>query len=670
MKIIRASLGAKILVLVSILTASVFTTLFLVNSYWQRSDAMSQIDRMGLRVTDLLQLAIEEPMLIGDDEGTTAQFAKVAGLYTDVDIFLTDFRGNITYSTQQETIRRDMTAVIDHDQIRDLLDDGLRRKTDRAVTMEQAEATTYVRLRSIPNQPSCYHCHGSSQPILGAMLVFQDVSEDIATLRDHQVKGAALSAGGFAILLIGLLVFMRKAVVRKIATLGAASQKISQGDYSVEFEVTGNDELSKLAGNLQFMVRGIQNQLEYNRGVLEGIAVAMYVTDKDERIQFINDQALQLLGRSKEEVAGKTAGEIMRGQGGAGAASEVLREGKLVKGKRDYQHPDGRLVPIYREVSPLKDAQGQVVGAIGVLIDLSQEEEAKKRIQNQQDNLLVVARDVTEVAHNLSSVAHKLSGQISTVNERIGHTEQQTTQAATAMNEMTTTVIEVARNSASTADAAARATQSAKEGGEGVRGTVEDVKKVAQDTDILSRSLNDLAHRAEDIGQVLGVINDIADQTNLLALNAAIEAARAGDAGRGFAVVADEVRKLAERTVQATKQVEEVITTIQNSTRDAVRKMEQTRQVVDDTAKKALLTGEALQSIVSQSESIADMVTTIATAAEQQSVTSDEINENISQVSQLSMANSQEIQAADLDIQEIARMSDRLSELVKRFKES
>ncbi|GAB6060335.1 methyl-accepting chemotaxis protein [Desulfonatronum parangueonense] len=670
MQILRASLGTKILVLVSILTATVFTALFLVNSYWQRSDAMSQIDRMGLRVTDLLQLAIEEPMLIGDDAGTRAQFAKVAGLYSDVDIYLTDFRGNITYSTQHEVIRRDMLTVVDHDQIRELLQDGLLRETDREVLIEQAEATKYVRLRSIPNEPSCYHCHGSSQPILGAMLVFQDVSEDIAILRDHQVKGAALSAGGFAILLIGLLVFMRRAVVGKIATLSSASQKISQGDYSVEFEVTGADELSQLAGNLQFMVRGIQNQLEYNKGVLEGIAVAMYVTDKDERIQFMNDQALQLLGKSREDVEGRTAGEIMRGQAGVGAASEVLREGKLIKGKREYQHPNGRLVPIYREVSPLKDAQGQVVGAIGVLIDLSQEEEAKTRIQNQQDNLLTVARDVTEVALNLSSVAHKLSGQISTVNERIGHTEQQTTQAATAMNEMTTTVIEVARNSASTADAAARATQSAKEGGEGVRGTVEDVKKVAQDTDILSRSLNDLAHRAEDIGQVLGVINDIADQTNLLALNAAIEAARAGDAGRGFAVVADEVRKLAERTMQATKQVEEVITTIQNSTRDAVRKMEQTRQVVDDTAKKALLTGEALQSIVSQSESIADMVTTIATAAEQQSVTSDEINENISQVSQLSMANSQEIQTANLDIQEIARMSDQLSELVKRFKES
>jgi len=110
-----------------------------------------------------------------------------------------------------------------------------------------------------------------------------------------------------------------------------------------------------------------------------------------------------------------------------------------------------------------------------------------------------------------------------------------------------------------------------------------------------------------------------------------------------------------------------VISTIQVSTRDAVQKMEQTRAVVDNTAEKALTAGDALQSIITQSETIADMVRNIATAAEQQSVTSDEINESINQVNQLSMANTEEIHQADEAIQEIARMSERLNELVKQF---
>ncbi len=670
MNILRNSLGAKILVLVTILTASVFVVLLLVNSSWQRTDTMYQIDAMGTRISDLLQMAIEEPMIVGDDAGTRDQFTKVEKLYSDIDVYLTDFRGNITYSTQPNVVREDMLTVYGQQEIRAILQEGLSRETDRAVLLDTAERPYYVRLRSIPNEPACYHCHGRSQPILGAMLVFQDIGVEMATLRDHQVKGAALSFGGFAILLASLLIFMRKAVVGKIATLSGASQKISQGDYSVTFDISGTDELGRLAGNLGVMVKGIQDQLEYNKEVLEGIAVPLYVTDHEEQVTFINDQATELLGKSRESILGRPTCEMMGVAPGSCAASQVIREGTIVKGKREYTHPDGHIVPIYREVSPLKNAQGQVIGAIGVVIDLTQEEEAKARIQKQQENLLVVARDVTEVSNSLRGMAQRLSDQMITVSDRIGMTEEQTTQAATAMNQMTATVIEIARNSASTAETSVQASQTAEEGGQSVQGTVEDVSQVARDTDDLARSLNDLSQRSQDIGQVMNVINDIADQTNLLALNAAIEAARAGDAGRGFAVVADEVRKLAERTVQATKQVGDVITTIQSSTQEAVQKMERTRSIVETTAKKALATGEVLKAIVQQSEGISDMVRNIATAAEQQSVTSDEINESISQVSQLSVANSQDIREADHGIQEIAQMSERLTELVKKFQDT
>jgi methyl-accepting chemotaxis protein len=478
---------------------------------------------------------------------------------------------------------------------------------------------------------------------------------------------AGVSLGGFFILFFGLLIFMRKAVVSKVASLSKASQEISAGNYSAQFEVKGSDELAGLAQNLGTMVQNIRTNMEYNKGVLEGIVAPLYVADAQERIQFINDQALNLLGKSRKDVAGETASKLMGRTSGTSAVAQVLKEGKPVRGRREYTHPAGQIIPIYREVSPIKDATGAVKGVVAVLFDLTQEEEAKKRILAQQDNLMTVVKEVAGVAKNMSAVAKDLSRKMAAVTERIGHTEAQTSQAATTMNEMTSTVMEVARNSAQTAESAASASKSAEHGSASVRATVDEIKHVAKDSTELAQSLNDLAKRAQDIGQVLGVINDIADQTNLLALNAAIEAARAGDAGRGFAVVADEVRKLAERTLLATKQVEEVISTIQSSTRNAVQKMEQARLAADNTAGKALVAGEALQAIVNRSESIADMVRAIATAAKQQSVTSDEINKGISQINQLSVANAEEIRAADTVIQQVAKMSEQLNALVKRL---
>src|SRR5437660_2939064 len=151
----------------------------------------------------------------------------------------------------------------------------------------------------------------------------------------------------------------------------------------------------------------------------------------------------------------------------------------------------------------------------------------------------------------------------------------QASQVATAMQQMSATVIEVSENSNRAAEAARKASETARHGGKIVDETLAKMRVIAGAVTASAKKMEELGKSSDQIGRIVAVIDDIADQTNLLALNAAIEAARAGEQGRGFAVVADEVRKLAERTTTATKEIAQMIRTIQADMKSAVRAMEE-----------------------------------------------------------------------------------------------
>jgi methyl-accepting chemotaxis protein len=669
MRIFRQSLGAKLFGLITLVSVTAFSVLFLVNSRWQRDDTLHQVDHLGRTVSDLVFMSIAGPMTAGDDQGTREQFHELSRQLAAAEVHLTDFRGNITYSTRDDLVRRDLLAVRDHPEVRAALEAGLRREVNQGLLLDDVVPSAYLRVRSIPNQPECRHCHGTRQPILGAMLVFQDVSSEMLVLRDHQVKGGLLSLTGLVLLVATLLMYARVGVVGRISRLTGASRSIAQGDYDVSFSATGEDELAVLGRNLGEMVTNIQDQLEYNKSVLEGIAVPLLVTDAQERITFVNDQALAVISWGRDEAMGSTASAVMGLEQGAGYAAEVLRTGKAVRGKEPHVRPDGSEVMTYREFSPLQDGRGQLTGSIGVLIDLSREEADRARIEEQQRELLVVADEVTDVVREVSSQADTVSRQMREISDLLDMAQGQTAQAATAMEEMNATIIEVARNSSETAAASENASRQAHSGGEMVRSTLDDVNHVANNTQKLAETLEDLSSRSMDIGRILQVINDIADQTQLLALNAAIEAARAGDAGRGFAVVADEVRKLAERTMTATREVDGAVTQIQDGTRLAVTHMEETKKLMANTVEQAGGAGKSLQSIVGQSDSIATMVSSIATAAEQQSATSEEINRNIAKINEISASNVADIQETMSVVSRMTEVVGRLDHLVARFRE-
>ena len=211
----------------------------------------------------------------------------------------------------------------------------------------------------------------------------------------------------------------------------------------------------------------------------------------------------------------------------------------------------------------------------------------------------------------------------------------QTGTVATASEQMSATSMEIAQNCGLAAQNSQQGSKLATDGVSVVQETLAGMNRIAEKVKQSAVTVESLGSRSEQIGEIVGTIEDIADQTNLLALNAAIEAARAGEQGRGFAVVADEVRALAERTTRATKEIGQMIRTIQTETKGAVASMKEGVNEVERGTSDAARSGEALGNIRNQINAVAEQINQIATAAEEQMATTAEITSNIHQMTEV-----------------------------------
>jgi len=217
--------------------------------------------------------------------------------------------------------------------------------------------------------------------------------------------------------------------------------------------------------------------------------------------------------------------------------------------------------------------------------------------------------------------------------ERKNYLESRVHQIATAMEEMSMTVNEVARNTSNASESAAKVAANAHTGQSIVNQAVLEMKKVAEIVRNSAVIVGNLGTKSEMIGEFVNVINDITDQTNLLALNAAIEAARAGDQGRGFAVVADEVRRLADRTVESTNKIRVMVNEIQKETLLAVETIENSKKEAEISENLSHQVEKSLNEIVYSIEQINDVISQIATASEEQAATATVIAGNLEEIS-------------------------------------
>ena len=289
-------------------------------------------------------------------------------------------------------------------------------------------------------------------------------------------------------------------------------------------------------------------------------------------------------------------------------------------------------------------------------------------LKSMQNNLRETVQRIADSSNQLASAAEELNVVTESSTRDLQKQNDEIELAATAVNEMTSAVDEVASNAVATSEASRQSDETTQRGRQQVIQTVDSISLLASDVTSTATEVERLAIQIRDISKVLEVIRSIAEQTNLLALNAAIEAARAGNAGRGFAVVADEVRALAHRTQQSTQEIEQMIGAVHLGSERAVHAMQTSNQRARSTLELARAAGDALDEIAHAISQISERNLVIASASEEQAQVAREVDRNLINIHDLSMQSAAGANQTNAASQELASLAIELNGLVEHFK--
>ncbi len=301
-----------------------------------------------------------------------------------------------------------------------------------------------------------------------------------------------------------------------------------------------------------------------------------------------------------------------------------------------------------------------------------------------QDELGELAEDINHLIQKLNQLigssqkhAHDLSSSVETVSQAANESceistqqSQQLESVVTAVNQMSTAIREVASYAVNTATEVSDVNQQTEQGQKLLQQSLSATRGLSDKVSIANQAIQQLSENSNEIASVLDVIRGIAEQTNLLALNAAIEAARAGEQGRGFAVVADEVRSLAAKTQQSTETIQQMISSLHQGVANAVTAINESAGSAETTMSLAQQASLLLNEIGEATQRVSDMSSQTATATEQQSAVTEDINKSLTLIDQQTRENREVIEASKQKTALAKQVSDKLNEEMARFKVS
>ncbi len=451
-----------------------------------------------------------------------------------------------------------------------------------------------------------------------------------------------------------------RAVQRIPETLNRLQDKLNTMTGTIDAgHLRHREDASEFQGAYQNLMHNVNTVADVFTGILDTVPMPLLALDHEYTILFMNKFGAELDNEKPERIAGKKCFNIFNTSdcNTDNCACRRAMASKAIQSSETDAHPQAGDLEIKYIGAPNYMRDGTLAGAFEMIIDQTDAVRSHTK-------MIEVAGKAAEIAERLSSASDEISAQVEESSKGAEVQRDRSTETASAMEEMNATVLEVAQNASDAAGSAEEARLKAMEGSGIVKKVVEAISLVQDQAMGLQQNMSVLGEQAQDIGRIMNVISDIADQTNLLALNAAIEAARAGEAGRGFAVVADEVRKLAEKTMQATVEVEKAISNIQNGAQQNVAGTEKAVEAVTESTELAGAAGNSLSEILQMSDTTADQVRNIATAAEQQSSTADEIARSTDQIHRISTETADAMAQSAQAVYELAQLAGGLRTII------
>lgn len=682
----KTGLRVKILI-ATIIAVGGFTGVFLYQTLsFHTKSSLDQVAESSLHLLENTYSAIKFPMSIGDSRTVEAQLKDIKVHMEGIEVYISDFRGNLTYASEEDRIHTSIMEQLWEEETRkgvaDAMKTGLSPK--ESFTEFRDDEAFLVTILPLLNESSCHHCHGASRKVLGAMVVKQpvkDVYASLASTRNWLILFSLVEIIGI-ILLINFL--FNRLVTRRIHALAEKTGEVSAGDVTVEIHDDTRDSIGWLTGNFNQMVRNIRDRMEYANSLKVGISEPFFMVDRDMNVTYINDAAARAAGVRREDVEGKkTCKEVFRSDACDTncAIKRAMETGEATVGQRvTMKNAAGKEIPIIVSGAALKDSEGKILGGFEIIRDISkevkaeaalkqsflEEEEAGEKLQGRVKSLSDILKQVAEgdltVRAEISGEDDAMDQLVERTNETLdqmkelisqtkksaltvvdgvrrmteGNQElsQRTQQQAATVEETSATVEQLVSNVNQNATNTQRADNLAKEavsvaveGGETVERTIQ--------------AMNDMSASSRKIVEMMDLINEITFQTNLLSINAAVEAARAGEQGRGFAVVANEVRNLAKRSSDASKDIQRLVRDIMDQVstgkewvgqlEDGFKKIVQTiKQVSDALSEVSLATQESsrgIEQIGQGVEELSDVTEHNATLVDELAGATEQLNE-------------------------------------------